>query len=122
MKTLSQFLDENHIAVHNGVKLFPTTHAKQRELERHVPRENLLSIHKKVVDKIHTGEYTPKHGSSFMVFDKERKQTVVMDYRRDKYKPNDNKSHLFIVSAYPEGAKGNPRHGQEHLTTEENTL
>lgn len=119
MKSLKQFLEENHIAIHNGVKLFPTNHSAQRELERHVPRENLLAIHKKVVAKIKSGEYTPKHGSSFMVFDRERKQTVVMDYRHDKYKPKDTNKHLFIVSAYPEGAKGNPRHGQEHLTTED---
>lgn len=133
MKTFKQFMvekfgptwetylpniNENHISIHNGVKLFPTNHAQQRELERHVPRDSLKHIHKKVVDKIHSGEYNPPHGS-FMVFDKEHKQTVVMDYRHDKYAKHDNTKHLFIVSAYPPGAKGNPRKDQKNIVTEQ---
>ncbi len=118
MKTFKQLLAESgHIGLHRGVKLFPTHHAGQREIERHVPRDSLLKIHSKVVDKIKSGSFTPKHGT-FMVFDKEHKQTVLMQHRPDKYSTNDTRKHLFLVSAYDPGDIGKPRQGQDRIVTE----
>jgi hypothetical protein len=111
-------LESGHISIHRGVKLFPTNHIDQRQIERHVPKENLLKIHRKVVDKIKSGEYTPKHGT-FMVFDKEHKQTVLMQHRADKYATNDTRKHLFLISAYDPGDVGKPRQGQDRVVTEQ---
>lgn len=118
MKTFKEFIEEAHLSVYRGVKLFPTDHAKQRELERHIPKSSLLDIHKKVVDKIKNREYNPPQGKSFMVFDRERKQSVVFDYRQDKLNKKDNRHHLFVVTGYNPNQEGKPRHGQDKLVTE----
>lgn len=114
MKTLKQFLNEGVISSHKGVKLFGTTHSQQREIERHVPKDALINIHKKIVDKIKSGEYTPTEHKSFMVHDKNTKHTVLMDYRKDKYSSSNDK-HVFLVSAYGTEKEGNPRAGQDKI-------
>lgn len=119
MKTFKEFMNEFHLATYRGVKLFPTDHSRQRELERNIPKSNLLDIHKKVVDKIHNGSYNPPD-KSFMVFDKSSKQTMIMHYRKDKYDTKTDKKHLFIVSGYDPGDIGKPRMGQSHLMVEQN--
>lgn len=108
MAKLTNFnvLLENTFLEYLNTKVIFTSHSVQRQIEREISNEDLKVLCIRAIEEIKN--YPKKYsyaGSEFLFFSKELNQGMIIDYRRDRENPKDERKHLIVVTVLPKGKK-----------------
>lgn len=97
-----------------GIKVFPTNHSVEREVERmdDTSKQVLEYISMKAVSKLSMRTQP----AEYLIYSNKYKRGVVVDHRKDKF-GSDDKLHLFIITILPKGKK-QPKAGTRMVMVE----
>lgn len=118
MKTFKQIavtlLESKPLFEFKGVKVFPTNHSVEREVQRmdDTGKKVLEYISMKAVSKLSMRT----QGAEYLIYSNKYKRGIVVDHRADKY-GSDDKLHLFIITILPKGKK-QPKAGTRMVMVE----
>lgn len=96
-----------YIFKHKGRWVIDTTHAAQRIVERGVfSAREMKFFFKKMIEKYLSlgSQYTNLNNPEFLFFSKSLNQGMIVAYRRD-FKKIDNQKHFVIITFFPRGSK-----------------
>jgi len=110
----SVILESKPLFEFKGVKVFPTNHSVEREVQRmdDTSKKLLEYISMKAVAKLSLRT----QGAEYLIYSNKYKRGIVVDHREDKY-GSDNKLHLFIITILPKGKK-QPKAGTRMVMVE----
>lgn len=107
MLTFNQFIIEStYIDQYQGIKLFLTSHALDRWIERGevLTKDDLKIIFHRIVDQFKTHIFQDvflKNYETFLAYSKEYQRAIVFHYRTPKY-TNTTEKHFFVITVLPE--------------------
>lgn len=98
-----------------GVKVFPTNHSVEREVQRmdSTSKQVLEYISMKAVSKL----ALRTQPAEYLIYSNKYQRGIVVDHRKDKFNPADDKLHLFIITILPKGKK-QPKAGTRMVMVE----